>query len=86
MPRGRRGYVELRSCHHCIMPGHLRAKCPMLIHESMKQAKITERQKEEEDQKEENILLQETADPLPIVHHPGDVRWQGERADVLSND
>ena len=58
----------------------------MLIHESMKQAKITERQKEEEDQKEENILLQETADPLPIVHHPGDVRWQGERADVLSND
>ena len=68
------------------MPGHLRAKCPMLIHESMKQAKIADRQKEEEDQKEENILLQETADPLPIVHHPGDVRWQGERADVLSND
>ena len=77
---------QLRSSHHCIMPGHLRTKCPMLIHESMKQAKITERQKEEDDQKEENILLQETADPLPIVHHPGDVRWQGERADVLSND
>ena len=51
MPHGRRGYVELRSCHHCLMPGHLRAKCPMLIHESMKQAKITERQQKEEDQR-----------------------------------
>ena len=85
MPHGRRGYVELRSRHHCLMPGHLRAKCPMLIHEPMKQAKITEHQKKEEDQKKEDILLQESADPLPIVHHHGDVRWQGECADVLSN-
>ena len=77
MPHGRRGYVELRSCHHCLMPGHLRAKCPMLIHESMEQAKITERQQKEEDQrKKEDILLQDSADPLPIFHHHGDVRWQ----------
>ena len=87
MPHGRRGYVELRSCHHCLMPGHLRAKCPMLIHESMEQAKSTERQQKEEDQrKKEDILLQDSADPLPIFHHHGDVRWQGERAHVLSND
>ena len=77
MPHGRRGYVELRSCHHCLMPGHLRAKCPMLIHESMEQAKITERQQKEEDQrKKEDILLQDSADPLPIFHHHGNVRWQ----------
>ena len=30
MPRVRirSGYVEFRSCHHCLMPGHLRATCP----------------------------------------------------------
>ncbi len=86
MLRGRKGYVELTSCHHCQMPGHLRAKCPILMHESMEQAKITERQQEEEDQqKKEFIVLQKSADPHPLVHNQGDVHWQGEHADALSD-
>ncbi len=66
------------------MPGHLRAKCPMLLDEAVKQAKIAEGQQKEEDQKkEEDILLRESADPLPIVHHHGCVRWQGERGESV---
>ena len=83
---GSRVYVELRSCHNCGKPGHLRAKCPILLQESMEQAKITERQQEEENQrKQEHSLLQQSADPLPLVHDQGDVHWQGEPADALSD-
>jgi hypothetical protein len=74
MPRVRirSGYVEFRSCHHCLMPGHLRATCPILRDEAMKQAK------KEDQQKEEDILVMESAEPLPIVHDDGCLRWQNE--------
>ncbi len=48
----------------------------MLIHESMKQAEIIEHQEKED------MLLQDSAEPLPILDHRGDVRWRNERADV----
>ena len=79
MPRGRRSgyfYVEVRSCHHCHTKGHLLAKCPMLTHESMKLAEMTEHQEKED------RLLHDSAEPLPILDHRGDVRWQNERAEV----
>ncbi len=54
------------------MPGHLRATCPMLRDEAMKQAK------KEDQQKEEDIPVMESAEPLPIVHDDGCLRWQNE--------
>ena len=54
------------------MPGHLRATCPMLMDEAMKQAK------KEDQQKEEDILVMESAEPLPIVHDDACLRWQNE--------
>ena len=56
------------------MPGHLRATCPILRDEAMKQAK------KEDQQKEEDILVMESAEPLPIVHDDGCLRWQNESA------
>ena len=55
------------------MPGHLRATCPILRDEAMKQAT------KEDQQKEEDILVMESAEPLPIVHDDG-LRWQNECA------
>ncbi len=74
MPRVRirSGYAEFRSCHHCLMPGHLRATCPILRDEAMK------RVKKEDQQKEEYILAMESAEPLPIVHDDGCLRWQNQ--------
>ena len=54
------------------MPGHLRATCPILRDEAMQQAK------KEDQQKEEDILVMESAEPLPIVHDDGCLRWQNE--------
>ena len=44
----------------------------MLRDEAMKQAK------KEDQQKEEDILVMESAEPLPIVHDDGCRRWQNE--------
>ena len=46
----------------------------------MKLAEITKRQENQE--KEEDMLLHDSAEPLPILDHRGDVRWQNERAEV----
>ena len=56
------------------MPGHLRATCPILRDEAMKQAT------KDDQQKEEDILVMESAEPLPVVHDDGCLRWQNECA------
>jgi hypothetical protein len=43
-----------------------------LYNDRMKQAK------KEDQQKEEDILVMESAEPLPIVHDDGCLRWQNE--------
>ena len=48
----------------------------MLTHESMKLAEMTEHQEKED------RLLHDSAEPLSILDHRGDVRWQNERAEV----
>ena len=45
-----------------------------LYNDRMKQAK------KEDQQKEEDILVMESAEPLPIVHDDGCLRWQNECA------
>ena len=72
MPRRSRSlYVETRDCHFCHKPGHLRSNCKALRDQTMTKelnAQTTSRAMDR--------LMWQTADPVPVRHQDGSVRWQ----------
>ena len=69
------GYEETRSCHYCEKPGHLVMSCREKIRDELI-AKVGN-DDDGDGQKEAHWILK-TADPLPVLHEDGTVRWQGE--------
>ena len=78
LPVGRllKRYTETRTCHFCGQPGHLSQSCreKQIFNEIGKDAKDG---KEAKDDEQLAQILKDSADPLPLSHGHGTVRWQG---------